>query len=152
MLQPAPIKHGESQNSRPFRDESVIEKYIEQAMQSVPTTASDNCKKRLRTLLNSCRDVFSSDHLDLGLARGTQHAADAGDASPIKQPPVRVPCHVLPHVQGEVTNLLEEPIVRQYVSAVNNFLADRNSYERVAFNEHRRQRLLFAVPFTNIVI
>lgn len=48
-------------------------------------------KNLLRQLLIKFQDSFSKDEWDLGLTHIAEHAIDAGDAAPVKQPPRRVP-------------------------------------------------------------
>ena len=93
-------------------DSNEITTAIETAVKLVPDTYTNDDKKKLRTVLTKHADLFSNSYLDLGEARNTFHVINTGDATPIKQPPRRVPYHLLPQMQAEVDKLLEAKIIQ----------------------------------------
>jgi len=63
--------------------------------------------QELDTLVNDFRDTFSTGRHDLGRTDLTYHQIDTGDASPIKQPPRRLPIHRRQEV-GRLVNEMEK--------------------------------------------
>ena len=61
-------------------------------------------KQQLYLLLLSFSDVFPDNECDFGRTRIIQYTIDTGDATPLRQPPRRIP----KHHQVESTNLLNK--------------------------------------------
>jgi transposase InsO family protein len=89
---------------------------IETAVNDVPSNFTDSEKQQLKALLIKYKDLFSNSYLDLGCAKNGYFFIETGDAKPIKQPPRRVPYHLMPHLQAEVDKLLEAGIIQPSTS------------------------------------
>lgn len=73
-------------------------------------------KEKIAGLLNRFQDTFSRDEMDLGLTHLTEHSIPTGDATPVKQPPRRVP---LAHANDEkkaIEELKAKGVIRDSVS------------------------------------
>ena len=70
-------------------------------------------RAKLRTLLYQLADVISVDSNDLGRTTLVQHEINTGDASPIRQPPRRLPFQQRQVVQELVSDMLKRGVVEQ---------------------------------------
>ncbi|MCG8046377.1 MAG: RNase H-like domain-containing protein, partial [Candidatus Thiodiazotropha endolucinida] len=73
-------------------------------------------KNHLRQILIKFQDNFSKDEWDLGLTHITEHAIDTGDASPIKQPPRRVPLAFAEEERKAIEDMKAKGVIRDSVS------------------------------------
>ena len=74
------------------RNPDMVEKAIEQLLPDSPELKPSD-KEKLRGLLYELSDVISVDGSDLGQTTLVQHEINTGDATPIRQPPRRLPFH-----------------------------------------------------------
>ncbi|MES9880687.1 MAG: reverse transcriptase domain-containing protein [Sedimenticola sp.] len=75
-------------------DENVdkpVPGYLQDLYKKATVDRSAYEKEEIRKLLIKYQDAFSKHDNDLGLTNITEHSIDTGDATPIKQPPRRVP-------------------------------------------------------------
>ena len=92
------------------RDPAMVRKVVEQLLPDSPDVGQADTD-RLRTLLNEFSDIISVDASDLGQTTLVQHEINTGDATPIRQPPRRLPFHQRRDVQELVSDMLERGVV-----------------------------------------
>ena len=73
------------------RDPAMVRKVVEQLLPDSPDVGQADTD-RLRALLHEFSDIISVDASDLGQTTLVQHEINTGDATPIRQPPRRLPC------------------------------------------------------------
>ena len=72
---------------------------------------SDSEQRKFYTLLLSFADVFPDSDDDLGRTQLLQHFIDTGPATPIRQPPRRIPQHKQQEAQRLLQNMLDRNII-----------------------------------------
>ena len=73
-------------------------------------------KRQLYLLLLSFSDVFPDNECDFGRTRIIQHTIDTGDATPLRQPPRRIPKHHQVESNDLLNKMLENKIIQKSTS------------------------------------
>ena len=89
---------------------SDVERAIAQ-MTDDPQELHQTEKTKLEALLHEFADVLSVSDDDLGRTNIVKHQIDIGDATPVRQPPRRLPFHQRETVQQHVDKMLRNGII-----------------------------------------
>ena len=73
-------------------------------------------KGKVEDLLSNYQDTFSRDEWDIGLTNLAEHEIKTGDASPIKQPPRRVPLAYADKEKAAIEDMKAKGVIRESVS------------------------------------
>jgi hypothetical protein len=79
----------------------------------------DDHRRKLMIVLREFRDVFSNGKMDIGCTPVIEHQIDTDGASPIAEPPRRIPMALEEKVDNLVTELLKNDIIQPSESPWN---------------------------------
>ena len=101
-----------SVTSKAVRQEKLTE-IITNLMSTVDNCLTDDEIQSFSHLLTKYSDVISVSDGDLGRSKLIQHGIETGSASPIKQPPRRLPYHLREEVKGLLAEMLFEDVIEK---------------------------------------
>ena len=78
---------------------------------------SSEGKKRLQDVITAYSDIFSRYDGDIGHTHLVEHTIDTGGASPIRQPPRRIPVSVRAEIEEQKERMLRDGIIEPSTSA-----------------------------------
>ena len=90
-------------------DDSWLTKLVD----DVDSSVTDAEKVRLRSLLESYSDCFSTQEFDLGRTNVVTHTIDTGNSRPVKQPLRRHPPVHLEEIDRQVKDMLEQDVIEK---------------------------------------
>ena len=114
VLQPLTVADGactlEESDRDSSKDKSILEEIVKQ-MTSRASDLSSTERDNLQSLLFEFEDVISRGDGDLGCTGVVKHKIDTGNATPIRQPPRRLPFNQ----RDEVRNLVDQMLSRNVI-------------------------------------
>lgn len=99
------------------KDDATAEKVLAPLWQEVDVEVSENVRASLRTLILLNREAFSLHEGDMGYTALIQHEIDTGKERPVRQPLRRQPMTLLPVIDEQVEQMLQQQIIEPSRSA-----------------------------------
>ena len=94
----------------------TMPKHLQSLFASATVDLNNNEKASVADLLCRFEDVFSRGPEDLGRATGVRHSINTGDASPLKQPPRRVPISRREEITKTIADMEKQGIIEPSTS------------------------------------